>query len=181
MYSFSLVLVLIFKNTCEREREVTPPTIHSVKLHWHLGIFNFILRLTLCKRKLQSFKSAATRNAKLVYYLSWKINFTVNQSWTENQIRRDDKSSINFLKWSRLKIFRTNLFIKRLINLKTANFTWCWKHRAAVLLGIKRTIVSKYLQKLSLNIKKWVLIGQFLVHVSDKKEITGLRFTQDFN
>ena len=35
------------KNTCEREREVTPPTIHtvvvSVKLHWHLEISNFIL------------------------------------------------------------------------------------------------------------------------------------------
>ena len=54
-----------------RERKVAPSTIHaavkSVKLHWHLGIFNFILRLTLRKRYLHSFKSAATRNAKLVY------------------------------------------------------------------------------------------------------------------
>ena len=36
-----------------REQELTPPTIHtvakSVKLNWHLGIFNFILRLRLCK------------------------------------------------------------------------------------------------------------------------------------
>ena len=30
----------IFNNACEKEREVTPPTIHAVvsgaKLHWHL-------------------------------------------------------------------------------------------------------------------------------------------------
>ena len=38
----------IFKNTSEREREITPPTIHavvsSVKLRWHLGTFNFIVK-----------------------------------------------------------------------------------------------------------------------------------------
>ena len=36
------------KNTSEREREITTPTIHkvsSVKLHWYLGLFNLILRL----------------------------------------------------------------------------------------------------------------------------------------
>ena len=36
-------------------------------LHYYFWIFNFILRLALCKRNLQLFKSAPTRNAKLVY------------------------------------------------------------------------------------------------------------------
>ena len=61
----------IFKNTCEREREVTPPTIHavvsSVKLHWHLRIFNFILRLRLFKLNTLSLLSAAYANSKWVY------------------------------------------------------------------------------------------------------------------
>ena len=52
MYILSLVLLLnIQKYLREKEREVTPPTIHtvisSVKLHWNLGIFNFVLRLRL--------------------------------------------------------------------------------------------------------------------------------------
>ena len=41
----------IFKNTCEGEREVSRPKIHavvcSVKVHCHLGLFNFKLRLRL--------------------------------------------------------------------------------------------------------------------------------------
>ena len=63
---------LTFKNISAREREVTPSTIHavvrSVKLHWHLGIFNFILRLTLCKRNPQLLKSGKVgmRNLSIV-------------------------------------------------------------------------------------------------------------------
>ena len=46
----SFFYLKILKNTNEREREVTPPTIHTIlrskKLHWHLGI-NFIMTLRL--------------------------------------------------------------------------------------------------------------------------------------
>ena len=53
--SFYIVLASfccwIFRNTNESERDVTPPTIHTVvsnvKLHWNLGIFNFIVILRL--------------------------------------------------------------------------------------------------------------------------------------
>ena len=48
-YSLSLVLLLNIQNTSGRERDVTAPTIHivvtSIKPLWHLGIFNFIVRL----------------------------------------------------------------------------------------------------------------------------------------
>ena len=54
----TLPLQDLLKSTIVREREVTPPTIHKVvnivKLHWHLGILNSILRLRLYNLSLLS-------------------------------------------------------------------------------------------------------------------------------
>ena len=71
LYSLSLVLLLNFQKYLREKAKVTPPTIHtvvsSVKLHWHLGIFNSILRLTPHKLNTLSLLSAATANSKMVY------------------------------------------------------------------------------------------------------------------
>ena len=63
----------------ERERDVTPPTIHtavnSVKLHWHLGVFDFILRLRLYKLNTLSLHSPATANSKMVCYVFLQLHY----------------------------------------------------------------------------------------------------------
>ena len=59
----------------DREGKVAPPTILivvSVKLHWHSGIFNFILKLRLYTLNTLSLLSVATANSKMVY--SFHVN-----------------------------------------------------------------------------------------------------------
>ena len=79
-YSVSLVLLLIFKNTCEREQKIIPPTIHadvkSINVHWNLGIFNFIVRLTMYKLSPLLLWKAVTAMRK------WSIaNLKLSRNW----------------------------------------------------------------------------------------------------
>ena len=73
--SHSPVLLLdIQKYLRERARSHTSNNIHSctvisVKLHWYLGIFNFILKLRLYKLNTLSLLSAVTANLKMVYLM----------------------------------------------------------------------------------------------------------------
>ena len=68
--------VVKYSKILARESEKSrPPTIHavvkSVKLQWNLGIFNFILRLTLYKLGPLSLERAAAANAKMVNLVSY--------------------------------------------------------------------------------------------------------------
>ena len=49
------------------ESEKLHTVVSKVKLHWHLGLFNFIMRQGLCKLNPLSMWSAATANFKMVY------------------------------------------------------------------------------------------------------------------
>ena len=75
-----VLLLNIKKSLREREREITPPTIHRVvinaelKRHSHLGIFHFIPRLRLYKLNMLSLLSASTANSKMVYYQECSIS-----------------------------------------------------------------------------------------------------------